>query len=363
MIIPYTNAYSSVETARSVCHINAQTGEVLFEKNSHDKMPMASTTKIMTLITALENSELDEMVTVKHEAVLTEGSSAYLKSGAKISMYDLLFGLMLNSGNDAANAIAYHISGSEENFAVLMNNTAKKIGVSETNFRNPSGLEEEEHYTTSYDLAKITAYCLKNDTFKEIVSSRTHTGRMILQDGTTEDVTYINHNRLLKELDGSIGVKTGFTKAAGRCLVSATEREGVSYIAVTLNDSDDWNTHKDLHTESFKNQKYKSIIKSGDVIKTLKSEYGSCRLIADNDFGAYTSQRGNIDFEVIINLPDSIGFPLNKGEKTGVLEILSDGVLIGSVDIVPDSDFYVEKPVNAKDSLRFTLITIMRNIL
>ena len=164
-LTPVKIAHSMAETARSVCLINTVTGEIIFEKNATERKSMASTTKIMTLIVALENSKPDEIVTISREATLEEGSSAYLKPNVRITMKDLLYGLMLNSGNDAAVAIAEHISGDSDRFAVLMTQKALQIGVTDTQFKNPNGLEEEGHYTTARDLAVITQYALNNKDF------------------------------------------------------------------------------------------------------------------------------------------------------------------------------------------------------
>ena len=168
VLIPQLGVKASFETAESICLLNSITGEVVYEKNFKEKKSMASTTKIMTLITALENSKLDDTVTVCKEAPLAEGSSAYIKADAKISMRDLLYGLMLNSGNDAAIAVACHISGDTKHFADLMNDTAKKIGVRNSHFKNPNGLEEEGHYTAAYDLAvmfSVVAHVADPDIF------------------------------------------------------------------------------------------------------------------------------------------------------------------------------------------------------
>ena len=355
--------FGSVDTAESVCVFNTVTGEVVFEKNADDKRSMASTTKIMTLICALENSDTDELVTVCDEAPYTEGSSAYLKAGAKITMYDLLCGLMLNSGNDAAIAVAHHISGGTEKFAELMNDTAKRIGANNTQFKNPNGLEDEGHYTTAYDLAKITRYGMKNETFCEIVSKRSHTAQMTLKDGSVEKVEYINHNRLLRELEGCKGVKTGFTKAAGRCLVSATERDGGGYVTVTLSDSDDWNTHKDLHERAFSEARQRRIISEGECIKHAVSGKAEVSLVSAEGFSLFTNSAALGDVEVITHLPESIDFPLNKGEKAGFLEVKAGGDTVKVIDIIAKADFAPEAEARVKNCYLFTVMTLLRNIL
>ena len=233
IFVCFINIQCSVSAKNgSVCLMNAVTGEVIFEQNMHEKLPPASTTKIMTAIIALENSKLYDVVEMTHNAVRSEGSSTYAKSGDKLYMEDVLYGLMLNSGNDAAYAIAQTVSGTQEDFAKLMNAKAKEIGAKNTCFLNPSGLPQEGHYTTAYDLALIAGYAMRNSKFFEIVSSKTH---KVWPINRPENILeFSNHNKLLDMYEGCIGIKTGFTKKAGRCLVSACERDGMKYIAVTL---------------------------------------------------------------------------------------------------------------------------------
>jgi D-alanyl-D-alanine carboxypeptidase (penicillin-binding protein 5/6) len=326
-------------------------------------MGMASTTKIMTALVAIENCDLNKIITVSKDAQNQEGSSIYLRAGDQIPLIDLLYGLMLNSGNDAAVAIAEHISKNEEQFALLMNDTAKKLGVKDTNFVNPNGLHDDNHYTTAYELAKITRYALKSDMFREIVSSKMYTATMTLSDGTKTEIEYINHNRLIKEVDGCIGVKTGFTKAAGRCLVSAVDRDGMQYIIVTLNDSDDWNTHKKLYEEIADNSRKKLVVKTGDCMKHIISEKKECSLVAGSDFIVYVENGHGTDFEVIKHVPETIDFPLNAGEKVGYLEIISDDEVIGNVDIIANSDFSPDGEARVHNCFMFTLMNILRNII
>ncbi len=348
---------ADTDTAESICVMNTVTGSVVYDKNAREKKPMASTTKIMTLICALENSEPDDIVIVSRNAAYQEGSSAYTKPDAKITMQDLCYGLMLNSGNDAAVAIAEHISGDVDKFAELMNGKAREIGVYNTHFMNPNGLHNDEHYTTSEDLAKLACYGLKNKEFREIVSCKMYTSKMTLPDGEVTEVIYINHNRLLREVDDCIGVKTGFTKNAGRCLVSAVDRQGAQYVVVTLNDSDDWDTHKELYDDILSNAREKKILSRGDCVKHI----GECRLVAKNGFSVFTNGE-NSDFEIVNNLPSSMDFPVNKGEKVGYIEIKANGESIGRVDIVADGDFVPKGKVKTRACFMFTLVNLIRNI-
>lgn len=363
MLIPRGVAYAIGETAGSVCLINAVTGEVVYEKNATEKRSMASTTKIMTLVVALENSEMDEVVTVPVEATLEEGSSAYLRPQAKITMKDLLHGLMLNSGNDAAVAVAYHISGNVEDFARLMTDTAHRIGADNTQFINPNGLEAEGHYTTARDLVLITQYALSLDGFKDIVSKRTYTGVITMPDGSILEIPYTNHNRLLGELEGCIGVKTGFTKAAGRCLVTAVDNNGAQYIAVTLNDADDWNTHKALYEYAYTEQREKTIIKKGDCIRHAVCGNDTAELIAASDYSVYLNKSDPRNFQVEICVPKDIDFPLNKGEKVGYVSVLSNNREIGRVDVIAKKEFNPKKEAKVKNCYYFTVLTLLRNFL
>lgn len=354
--------FADTKTAKSYCVMNSVTGEIVAEKESDTKLPMASTTKIMTLLVALENSNPEDVVTVSKTAVSEEGSSAYLKPGARITMRDLCYGLMLNSGNDAAVAIAEHISETTDDFAEFMNDTAKRTGILNTHFVNPNGLHDDNHFTTASDLARLTRYALQNDTFREIVSSGMYTSTMLMPDGTIQNVEYINHNRLLKELDGCIGVKTGFTKTAGRCLVSAVNRNGAEYVIVTLNDSDDWNTHKELCELAFDTMSERNIVKKGDCMKHAVSAKEECELVVKADFSVFVN-RNNNSFEIIKHIPETVDFPLNKGEKVGYVEIKANGETVGAVDVVAENDFKPEGDVKLKNCFKFTFINILRNLI
>lgn len=221
--------------------LDCDSGEVLYEKNGDEKLLIASTTKIMTALVALDCACLDEMTEVTYDHMV-EGSSMYLQPGETVSVEELLYGLLLCSGNDAALCLAEHCGGSIENFVALMNQKAAELGMENTSFENPNGLDGEKHYSTAHDMA-ILAKCAANDpTFCRLCSTKTvHIGER----------TMTNHNKLLDQLDGCIGMKTGYTKAAGRTLVSCCERDGRRLAAVTLCDGDDWNDHKRLYAWGF----------------------------------------------------------------------------------------------------------------
>lgn len=247
-------------SAASAVLIEAETLAVLEAKDASARRPMASTTKIATAITAIElwdqrGNSLSDTVSVDKSAAGIEGSSIYLFAGERITMENLLYAMMLESANDAAAAIAIAVSGSIEAFAEEMNALAQRLGLNNTHFTNPHGLDNEQHYTTAYELARLTAYALENDIFAQIVSTPR---RVIEVHGGDVSRVLVNHNRLLTKYDGTIGVKTGFTKRSGRCLVTAVNRDGITLIAVTLNAPSDWNDHCAMYDAGF--GKYERII-------------------------------------------------------------------------------------------------------
>ncbi len=229
--------------AKAAVLLEADSGRVLYEQHAHTRLPMASTTKIMTALVVLEQCDLRATVAVDERAVGVEGSSVYLYPGELLTVEQLLYAVLLSSANDAAAALAYEVAGSIEGFAALMNRKAAEIGVRNTHFQNPHGLDADGHYTTAYDLAVITAYALQNEDFLRIVSTQKKVIPLREQQGAR---VLRNHNKLLAAYQGCIGVKTGFTKKSGRCLVSAAERDGVRLVCVTLDCPDDWRTHKEL---------------------------------------------------------------------------------------------------------------------
>lgn len=227
-------------SAQSAILIDATHGFSLLEQNADLPLPMASTTKIMTALTALAHANPDAIVTVSADAVGVEGSSVYLCAGEELTLRDLLYALLLQSANDAAEAIAIAVGGSVSGFASLMNELAREWGLTNTHFENPHGLDSDGHYTTARELAIITRHALSDPLLREIVG----TVKTTIPLGDVPDARLlVNHNKLLRTYEGAIGVKTGYTKRSGRCLVSAAERNGVTLIAVTLNDADDWRDH------------------------------------------------------------------------------------------------------------------------
>lgn len=236
--------------AKAAVLIDAQTGRILYEKNAHERLPMASTTKIMTALLTLEQVDLDDYFTVNPKVICVEGSSMGLREGDKVSLRTLAYGMLLPSGNDAANTAAVKIAGSLPEFAEMMNARAVEMGLGDTHFVTPSGLNDDNHYSTAYDMARLAQNALQNPDFTKICS----TSQAVVQFGNPPKDRWLkNHNRLLRSYEGTIGVKTGFTEAAGRCLVSCAERNGIKLIAVTLNCYDDWNVHSQLFDRYFTN--------------------------------------------------------------------------------------------------------------
>lgn len=230
-------------SASSAVLLVSGSNEVLFEKSAYEKRSMASTTKIMSSIIAIESGRLDEEITVTQEMTAVEGTSMGLLPNDRVSVSELVYGMLLSSGNDAANATAITIAGSTDAFVSMMNDKAKQIGMLSTHFVTPSGLDADDHYSTAYDMALLGSYAIENEQFLEICSS---SSAVVDYGNPPYKRRLTNHNKLLKIYDGAIGIKTGFTKKSGRCLVSAAERDGVTLICVTLNDADDWNDHKKL---------------------------------------------------------------------------------------------------------------------
>lgn len=327
-------------SAEYACVIEMKSGEVIYEKNAHTKYPMASTTKIMTALIALENSSPDDVVNVSANAAAQEGSSLYLREGDRIKMSDLLYGLMLNSGNDAAVAAAEHISGDTQSFAELMTARAHEIGAEDTQFKNPNGLDADGHYTTAYDLALIAREAMKNEVFREIVSTRT---KKVTLENNGADIYLSNHNKMLKLYDGANGIKTGYTRATGRCLVSSAEREGMEFVAVTLNAPDDWRDHTNMLNYAFAQCERATVIKKGECLREVRLEEGVLELCADRDIEVTVNKNGGSKCEAVLHIAKNISAPINAGEKLGVVELVQNGVYADRADIVSGNEIVVEK--------------------
>lgn len=364
------SSVSSVSTqepitySKNIIVIDRKTLRILYEKNPYTRIPMASTTKIMTCIIALENSTLSDIVSVSRASSSVSGSTLGLTTNMKISMNDLIYGLMLRSGNDCAVAIAEHISGNVENFAVLMNKKALELGLLNTNFVTPHGLDDKKHYTTAYDLAILTDYALKNNTFKEIVSTKTCT---ISFNGYPKTIS--NTNELLGNLDGVYGVKTGFTFEAGRCLVSSCKRGDFDIIVVVLGadtkkirtqDSSNlinyiFNTYKYVNVSNTISEAFSNYInyfnKNYLLEKTTDVPIIKLKYPENLDFPLATN--GNIKLSTKIYTTNKFSYTMQKNSKIGTLYLYNNDNILCNLDIVLENSlsknswkYYYKKILN-----------------
>ncbi len=322
-------------SAKAAIVYNGSTGEVLFEKNADEPLPMASTTKIMSALIVLEQEDLDERFTVDSEAVNTEGSSMGLREGDEVSLRDLACGMLLPSGNDAANAASVRVAGSIENFVGMMNERAEKLGLENTHFVTPSGLDDytDDHYSTARDMAMLAAEAMENQDFRDICGLQ----RVKLEFGCPPYERWlINTNKLLKN-HGITGIKTGFTDKARRCLVSSCMREGCELICVTLNDPDDWKDHMALFDYGFSHvEQVKLSPKQHDIrLMTADGRQVLCKV---PEIVITMTRDGASRSESRVYLPDFIYAPVNNGDKVGEIVYLLDGRELGRREITAAED-------------------------
>lgn len=322
--------YGAGDHAAGAVLMDAESGRVLYEHDAHKPRLIASTTKLMTALVAVERAgDLDETITVKREWLGSEGSSIYLKAGEEITLRGLLYGLLLQSGNDAAMVIACHIAGSEGEFAALMNQKAAELGMKDSSFANSSGLDHEKHYSTPYDMALLAQACLKNETVSEICATRSIT------IGTR---TFVNHNKLLYRCEGCVGMKTGFTEKAGRTLVSAATRDGQTLICVTLNDGDDWNDHKKLLDYGFQTYPRQVLCRAGEpggAVAVEGSLIPTMPVVTKAELG-YPLKEGEKPVQEV-ELLRSASAPLPAGVQLGVLRWRLNGEVIAEMPLVSES--------------------------
>lgn len=315
--------------AKSMVVIEADSRRVLNDKNKDERLAMASTTKIMTALVTCKNvKDFDEVVAINDNAVGIEGTSMYLKKGEKLTVKELLYGLMLPSGNDAAMALAYYVGGSEERFVEMMNEQAKELNLQNTHFANPHGLDAGGHYTSAYDLAIITAEALKNDTFKEIVSTKN-----IRVTGSKENEPRFlsNKNKLLKTLEGCTGVKTGFTDNAGRCFVCSCTRDGMTLISVVLNCGPMFEESTKLLNTCFEKYKMREILEpyaQGENIKVSNGESDFVQTVTKHGFSYPLTDEEFNNIKIVRNQPEIIDAPVVKEQKIGEIEIYLDKNLL-----------------------------------
>ena len=313
-------------SAEKAMVLDAVTGRVLYEKDADRQSLIASTTKIMTALIVCEKCNVLDRMRIPKEAVGIEGSSMYLREGEVLTIQELLYGLMLSSGNDAAVALAIYCGGTVEGFAELMNDKAHALGLRNTHFENPNGLDAPGHYSTARDLAKLAAYAMENPIFCKTVSAKTVTvGQRYLR----------NHNKLLWQVEGADGVKTGYTRAAGRILVSSATRQGRRLICVTLNDPNDWADHAQLLENGFSRYSLRRVLSVGERVGVLEVESGTAswvEVLAAEDFDFCLAEN-----EVpVFSLPGP-GFvysPVTQGAEAGFVYVLIDGCAVARVPVV-----------------------------
>lgn len=316
-------------SAASAALMCVQTGEVLYQKNARERRSMASTTKIMTSLLALEENTPDRVIKVKDSMLNVEGTSMGLLPGDTVTLEGLIYGMLLQSGNDAANVTAISLGGNVENFVKKMNLRAKEIGMNDTNFVTPSGLDDDEHYSTAYDMALLGCEAVKNPEFLNICSKKSES---VSYGNPPYKRTLSNHNRLLRIYDGAVGVKTGFTKKSGRCLVSCAQRNGVMLVAVTLSAPGDWSDHRKMLDYGF------SLIKG----ETVSPDLSKIKIpITGGTKGDVSLKCGNVTLctEDISNIKTKLYFehflyaPVKGGAVVGRVDYILSGKVIASAPI------------------------------
>lgn len=312
-------------SAEKAILMDAATGRVLYEKYADQQSLIASTTKIMTALVVCEQCNVLDRMRIPKEAVGIEGSSMYLREGEVLTIQELLYGLMLHSGNDAAVALAIYCGGTVEGFAQMMNDKARVLGLTGTHFENPNGLDAPGHYSTARDLAVLAAYAMDNPIFYKTVSAKNVTvGERYLR----------NHNKLLWQVDGADGVKTGYTRAAGRILVSSATRDGRRLIAVTLNDPNDWQDHAALLNDGFSRYTVQRIVSKGAILGTVEiagGQAGSVQLMAAEDFDYSLAEDERT--EIVITGPGFVYAPIAEGAEAGFAHVCIDGRSVGKVPL------------------------------
>ena len=337
---------STATSARGMCVLEQNSKRVLYEKDMNTTRPNASTTKIVTAITVIQNCDnLDEVITVHSKSIGVEGTSIYLRKDEQLSVRDLLYGLMLRSGNDSAVALAYHVGGTEENFVKMMNKLCAEVGATNSHFANPHGLDDPNHYTTAYDLALVTAYALNNPIFAEIVSTKHHT---IPKTNISEARYLSNKNRLLNSLDGCIGVKTGFTSRAGRCLVSAIKRNDIVLVCVVLNCGPMFEESVALLNNAYEEYDFSPITTQNEPIYNeyyIDNIRGELCLYADETYIFPIKNSEKDKLKVVYSL-NQLTNNINEGEEVGEISVFYDNHLqktiklytINKIDVLENQD-------------------------
>lgn len=313
-------------SASAAVLMDADSGRVLYAHNENARMLIASTTKILTALVAIENGRLADVVTVSKEAALTEGSSMYLKEGEELTLETLLYGLMLSSGNDAAVAVAEGVAGSVDAFVALMNKKAAELGMQDSSFANPNGLDAEGHYSTAMDMARLACAAMNDPILMRIASTTSV---------STGGRTMNNHNRLLTTVEGCVGLKTGYTRAAGRTLVSCAERDGQRLAAVTLQDGNDWADHEALFSYGFAAFPKRTVLNRGETAALLPVIDGDASVV---EIAAVESLswpvQGDEILEMRLEVPTVLSAPVHRGAVVGQAVLLLDGVEVKTTELV-----------------------------
>ena len=347
LCLPFIKVDALSTSAKSAIVLNGDTKEVIYKQNATAQLPMASTTKIMTALLLCENGDLEKEITVTAEMLRVEGSSMGLLAGDRVTLHDLLYGMMLSSGNDAANVTAYVLGGTIDGFVKMMNQKAEELGLQNTHFDTPSGLDGETHYTTAYDLGLLACYAMQNEDFYNAASSKSAT---LCYGNPPYKRTLTNHNKLLKTFEGAVGVKTGFTKKSGRCLVSAAKREGKFVIAVTLSDPNDWQDHANLLNLGLDSLRVTEIL-SDKKSYPLTVVGGVKNLNIKIEPQTFSYLNGD-DISLSVNLPRFVYAPVTKGEKIGTAVYKKGVNVVKEVDILSDCDINaVPININSFDSI------------
>ena len=313
-------------SAEKAIVLDAATGRVLYEKNADDRSLIASTTKIMTALVICQQCNVLDRVQIPREAVGIEGSSMYLREGEILTVQELLYGLMLRSGNDAAAALAIWCGGTVEGFAELMNDKARELGLKSTHFVNPHGLDAPDHYSTARDLAVLTAYAMEDPIFARTVGAKTV---------TVGDRVLTNHNKLLWQLDGAEGVKTGYTKAAGRILVSSASRQGRRLVCVTIHAPDDWNDHKTLLEQGFSGYEVRELVEEGEVLgyrHIVGGDGTAVPLLAGESFSY--AMAPDEEFDIVLDPRYFSYAPVTGGAGEGSAYVVLGHQVVGQIPLV-----------------------------
>ncbi len=325
-VVLFIPVEAQADSAEKAYVLDAVSGRVLYEKNADSRSLIASTTKIMTALIVCEQCNVLDRMRIPPQAVGIEGSSMYLKEGEVLTIQELLYGLMLSSGNDAAIALAIYCGGTVEGFAQLMNDKARLLGLHGTHFENPNGLDSPNHYSTARDLAVLAAYAMENPIFRQTVSTKS------LSVGQRH---LTNHNKLLWRVHGADGVKTGYTKAAGRILVSSATRDGRRIIAVTINDGNDWNDHAALLETGFSRFNLQRVISEGDCVGYLEVA-GGCgakvQILAHENFVYALAPEEQP--QIMLAGSEFVYAPVSQGEDAGFAYVLIQGNVVGKIPCI-----------------------------